>query len=86
MGIFEKIQLWIAKVLNRLGIISSITLVKEIEGRKVKIYLDKNNTITILKKDWELLISTEEGKELREYIKDNEDIRLNLKEGDDIDG
>lgn len=86
MGIFEKIQLWIAKVLNRLGIISSITLVKEIEGRKVKIYLDKNNTITILKKDWELLISTEEGKELREYIKDNEDIRLNLKDGDDING
>lgn len=86
MGIFEKIQLWIAKVLNRLGLISSITLVKEIDGRKVKIYLDKNNTITILKKDWELLISTEEGKELREYIKDNEDIRLNLKEGDDIDG
>lgn len=84
MNIFTKIQLWVAKVLNKLGIIRSITLVKEIDGRQVKIYLDKNNTITILKKDWELLISTEEGKELREYIMDNYNIKLNLKEGNDI--
>ncbi len=86
MGIFEKIQLWIAKVLNRLGLISSITLVKEVDGRKIKVHLDKNNTITILKKDWELLISTDEGKELREYIKNNNDIKLDLREGDEING
>ena len=86
MGIFEKIQLWIAKVLNRLGLISNITLVKEVEGRKIKVHLDKDNTITILKKDWELLISTNEGKELREYIKSRDDIKLNLKDGDDING
>lgn len=84
MNIFTKIQLWIAKVLNKLGIIRSITLVKEIDCRQVRVFLDNDNTITMLKKDWELLISTDEGKELREYIRDNDDIRLNLKEGDDI--
>lgn len=86
MGLFENIQLWIAYILSKLGIVRSITLVKEIEGRKVKVYLDKDNTITILKKDWELLISTNEGKELREYIKSRDDIKLNLKDGDDING
>lgn len=84
MNIFTKIQLWIAKILNKLGIIRSITLVKEIDCRKVRVFLDNDNTITILKKDWELLISTDEGKELREYIKSRDDIKLNLKEGDDI--
>lgn len=86
MGLFEKIQVWIAYILSKIGIVRGITLVKEIDGRKVKIYLDKNNTITILKKDWELLISTDEGKELREYIKNNNDIKLDLREGDEING
>lgn len=86
MNIFEKIKMWIAKLLTKIGIFKSIALVKEIDGRQVKIYLDNSNTIRILKKDWELLVSTDEGKELRDYIRNNENVKLDLREGDDIDG
>lgn len=88
MNIFKEIKMWILHILNKLGIIKDLlyTFEKDINGRRVKIYLDGDNTITMLKKDWEILLSTEEGKEIREYIKSKDDIRLNLKEGDDIDG
>lgn len=86
MNIFKEMKMWVLYILNKLGIIKdlSYTFEKDINGRRVKIYLDGDNTITLLKKDWEILLSTEEGRELREYIRDNDDIKLNLKEGDDI--
>lgn len=86
MNIFKEMKMWVLYILNRIGIIKdlSYTFEKDINGRRVKIYLDGDNTITLLKKDWEILLSTEEGRELREYIRDNDDIKLNLKEGDDI--
>lgn len=86
MNIFKEMKMWVLYILNKLGIIKdlSYTFEKDINGRRVKIYLDGDNTITMLKKDWEILLSTDEGKELREYISSNEDIKLNLKEGDDI--
>lgn len=86
MNIFKEIKMWVLYILNKLGIIKDLlyTFEKDINGRRVKIYLDVDNTITMLKKDWEILLSTEEGRKLREYIRDNDDIKLNLKEGDDI--
>ena len=88
MNIFKEIKMWVLYILNKLGIVKDLlyTFEKDINGRRVKIYLDGDNTITMLKKDWEILLSTEEGKKIREYIKSKDDIRLNLKEGDDIDG
>lgn len=86
MNLFKEIKMWVLYILNKLGIIKDLlyTFEKDINGRRVKIYLDGDNTITMLKKDWEILLSTEEGREIREYIRDNDDIKLNLKEGDDI--
>lgn len=86
MNLFKEIKMWVLYILNRIGIIKdlSYTFEKDINGRRVKIYLDGDNTITLLKKDWEILLSTEEGREIRDYINSREDIRLNLKEGDDI--
>ena len=86
MNIFKEIKMWVLYVLNKLGIVRDLlyTFEKDINGRRVKIYLDGDNTITMLKKDWEILLSTEEGREIREYIKNRDDIRLNLKDGDDI--
>ncbi len=88
MNMFKEIKMWVLYILNKLGIVRDLlyTFEKDINGRRVKIYLDGDNTITMLKKDWEILLSTEEGREIREYIKSKDDIRLNLKEGDDIDG
>lgn len=86
MNIFKEMKMWVLYILNKLGIIKDLlyTFEKDINGRRVKIYLDGDNTITLLKKDWEILLSTEEGREIRDYINSREDIRLNLKEGDDI--
>lgn len=86
MNLFKEIKMWVLYILNRIGIIKdlSYTFEKDINGRRVKIYLDGDNTITMLKKDWEILLSTEEGREIRDYINSKENIRLNLKEGDDI--
>lgn len=88
MNIFKEIKMWVLYILNKLGIVKDLlyTFEKDINGRRVKIYLDGDNTITILKKDWEILLSTEEGRDIREYINSKKDIRLNLKDGDDING
>lgn len=88
MNMFKEIKMWVLYILNKLGIVRDLlyTFEKDINGRRVKIYLDGDNTITMLKKDWEILLSTEEGREIREYINSKDDIKLNLKEGDDIDG
>jgi hypothetical protein len=88
MGIFKEIKMWVLYILNKLGIVKDLlyTFEKDINGRRVKIYLDGDNTITMLKKDWEILLSTEEGRDIREYISSRGDIRLNLKDGDDING
>ena len=88
MNLFKEIKMWVLYILNKLGIVKDLlyTFDKDINGRRVKIYLDGDNTITMLKKDWEIFLSTEEGREIREYINSKKDIKLNLKDGDDIDG
>ena len=52
MNMFKEIKMWVLYILNKLGIVRNLlyTFEKDINGRRVKIYLDGDNTITILKK------------------------------------